>query len=619
MPTVVRQIAADAVVKCFNPSWLQVDDASGRLFPTSRPGWRMAKTDQRNVRSVLIIEPVLRFRSGLEATLQQQGYRVICSDGETLGNLETESPDVVLLSCDASMKGLDGFGICALIVRNQLAPAVVMSSPKPTKQIVLTSARMGARGFVVMPPGIYTLREQLERAYSGTTEAKADSQFPVIDFGERHLTDTQKVDVIMKSASSIRALPHAVTTVLRTTSMDNTGAKDITKAAESDPTVAAMILKRANSSYYGGSRSIGDLQSAVVRLGFKECRQLVVGISVVNLFSKGDQSFGFNRIWYWLHSMGCALVAKRIAERSRVPGAEDAFTVGLLHDIGKVVLDDFLNAPFQKIVRLAHTENCSLYDAEQKVLQRDHAQVGSAVMHRWQFPLPICQAVESHHDYATLLESERLELPLIIHVANQITKALLVGAGGDFIVQEIPIQLWQRCGFGESIDDTFLDEFYEELRDFCAFLQIREKDIEQALDRRSGSGTAVIVAPDDVSTAVLRLFLVNQGFVVELLSDPSLLSDREEPPELCLLRPADAQGARPLVEQVEGQPQTIPTVCIVPQKVAKEEWMEGRDWLRVFTMPVECFNLACGIRELLPDHGAPTFGREASDAVASAE
>ena len=94
----------------------------------------------------------------------------------------------------------------------------------------------------------------------------------------------------------------------------------------------------------------------------------MIGLSVVKIFPKEDKNFGFNRIGYWLHSIACGVLAKQICVQAGIQESEDAFTIGLLHDIGKIILDDSLAEEYQPVIRKACTENMTLYDAEIAVL-----------------------------------------------------------------------------------------------------------------------------------------------------------------------------------------------------------------------------------------------------------
>lgn len=550
--------------------------------------------------SVLLIEPVLRVRSCMEASLIQGGYRVVSSAdaGSAMRLLGRERPDVVILSCAANAKGLEGFTLCAIMVQHQLAPVVMMTSPKPTKEQVLRAVRAGAKEFMISPTMGHALYAKIERAFSQTQVSEIRSRFPIIHFGDRELTTAQKVDIIAREASSLRALPHAVTRILQTMGTDASGASDVTRAALSDPTIAAMILKRANSSYYGGGKAITELRTAVVRLGLKECRDLVVGLSVFNLFSADDSSFGFNRIWYWLHSVACGVITQRIAQQCPMANKEDAFTVGLLHDIGKIILDDFLNPQYREVVRLASTKGLALYDAEQRLLERTHVFVGRRVAEQWKFSENVCNALGSHHDIS-LIMAERPTLSGALYLANQMAKALLVGQGGDYLVLDIPAATWRMYGFGENIGPAFLDEIYRELRDVCGFLQIQDHQIDGALERRTATGRAVIIDERQEGSWLLSLFLVNQGFEVQRTSS---LQEAEglEDWDVLLYSAQNADQVRSTVQRCEETGRRGPLVCLAHADESLTDFAASRAWLRVVPLPLDCFVLFCAIRELLP-------------------
>lgn len=562
----------------------------------------MAPDSQTHVEAVLISEPHARIRSGLEVSLTQHGYQVATDDGsDPLEAIEAQVPDVAVLSCDLLP---DGFRICEQVVEDGIAAAIIMSSHEPTKEMVIKAARAGAKGFVVTPTSGPKLRQKVESVYSQTPQASSRAKFPIIRFGARNLSDAQKVDIIMRDVSEIRVMPQAVAKILQVTNQGDVGAHDIAAAAGSDPTIAAMVLKRANSAYYGGNGQISDLRAAVVRLGSRECRDQVVGMATSDLFPKIEKSFGFNRVWHWVHSLSCGLLAEHLSRRPGFVNWQDAFAAGLLHDIGKLILDDFLTSAYGRVVRTAHTTGITMLAAEKKVLERDHALVGSQVLERWRFPEAICQAIADHHDSQHAVPTNHANLAGAIFLADQMAKAMLVGSGGDFIVHDIPQAVWDRYGCRIVNFEALCGQLEEQLREYCSFLRINDKEAEDALDHNRDSGTAVLFDHDKDNTFLLTLFLVNQGFEVKTVSEPDAFSTLKDAPQLVVFRPADFGEANTVLKRIESfKDGPCPTVCVLEDsgRGYEEEFRAGREWLRVLTKPLDCFELLCKARELLPD------------------
>ena len=564
---------------------------------------QMAHTPKAKIDSVLIVEPLVRIRTALEVTLQQGGYRTIVSDcTDVLAMIDDEVPDVVLLSCHWERDLANGFDLCKHIVADGIAAAVVLTSSEPTKELVIRAVRAGAKNFVVTPANGPALCPKLEQAFGQTPLAESRAKFPIVHFGTRQLSNGQKVDIIMRDAATIRALPQAVASVLHVVSQDDTGAQDIARAAGSDPTIAAMILKRANSAYYGVGEPIADIQSAVVRMGFRECRDQVIGLATANLFPRNDKSFGFNRIWYWIHSLACGLLAAQIARRASFNDRENAFTAGLLHDLGKIVLDDFLIGPYGQVVRKAHTDAITMGEAEQKLLERDHAQVGGVITANWRFLDCVSKAIADHHKYDKLIADDSPSLAGAVFLADQMAKALLVGSAGDFIVPNIPTSTWARYNCDNVSFHALIDMLYEQVREFCKMLAISEEQFDVALDRECDSGAAVLYDPQDKNRLLLTMFLVNQGFDVTVPERVADLGSIEEAPQLCVVWPTDSGEALTVCDMIESHPKgPWPTLCIAEHGGLAGQIGNGRDWLRIVRAPLDCFTLLIKARELLPD------------------
>lgn len=549
---------------------------------------------------VLLLEPNVRLRAALEVSLLRMGYEVLIAADETtaltLGR--SESPDLALISCESSAPGEDSFEVCRILIREQAVDATVMATRRPTRELVLRAVRAGAFGFLANPVSAEALSQKLDKAYQRARTPQGEGHgFQGIDFGDGPLTPGQKVDVITRQAATVRAMPHAVVKILQAAETDASGAQDLAKAIAFDPSIAAVLLKRARASSYAGSTPATQLDQAVIRLGFRACKELVLGLSVVKLMPRDGRSFGLNRLWYWLHSLACGVLAKLICKQTDVEHGGQAFVAGLLHDIGKVFLDDFLTEEYQHVVRKANVECTSLYDAEVEALERNHAGVGAAITEQWGLPPEMVEAISGHHDHQRFIDAEphSPSLPGVIHLANQMAKALLVGSGGDYLVRPIPSALWKAYGFDESIDPKFVARFYSELEDACGFLGLDPGGVGPGGTSGSGPGVAAVVDPDGRHSFLLSLMLAGKGYSVETFSNISAISGSGQDPSVCLYCLSDGseelQGLTELQRSGDGD---FPTVYIFPEDTPIAE-RRGR---RMMTVPIDCFELASVITDL---------------------
>lgn len=254
--------------------------------------------------SILLVEPHLRIRAAMELHLKQCGYEAVSvANGTAALALAKQEPlDLALMECELPDRRHTSFEICQVLVQEELAKAVLMMNSKPTRQMVLQAFRAGAADFVVKPIPYELLSKKLEKALPGFKEA-----IKPIDFGTKPLSLGEKVDIIVKEVATIRALPHAVAKIIQVASTQESGAEEMVRAAESDPTIAAMMLKQAASAFYSRGEPVTQFKQAVVRLGFKACKELVIGLIRLQDLSEGGQELRVqqNRVLASLHRLRC--------------------------------------------------------------------------------------------------------------------------------------------------------------------------------------------------------------------------------------------------------------------------------------------------------------------------
>jgi len=169
------------------------------------------------------------------------------------------------------------------------------------------------------------------------------------------------------------------------------------KVIETDPGLTANILRLANSAYFGARGTIGSVAFAISRLGFKRVHQMALAVCVAPIARTAVGGYGLDPDALWEHSLATGMAAEQLA--ADVPDVDpaDAFTAGLLHDVGKLVLGMFVADEYEEIRRLVRDEGCSFDEAERGVLGTDHAGVGAMLLRRWELPTAIVDAVRWHH------------------------------------------------------------------------------------------------------------------------------------------------------------------------------------------------------------------------------
>jgi len=239
-----------------------------------------------------------------------------------------------------------------------------------------------------------------------------------------------------KLLSQITDIPTLPTSVLRVMQMIEDpfcSASDLAKVVQSDPAMAVKILKLANSSYYGFRQNISNVPQAVTLLGFATLKNTLLAAAVFDMFRVS--STGFDLPALWKHSIATATGAKLLAKRVRYPQTEKAFTAGLLHDVGKIIIARFLPQALTEVVELVQMEHLTICDAEQRVLGLSHPALGAWVLGRWGLPAPLIEAVEFHH--CPTRSQGTFDLAGIVYLANILAHRAGIGSGGDALMREI--------------------------------------------------------------------------------------------------------------------------------------------------------------------------------------
>jgi putative nucleotidyltransferase with HDIG domain len=207
---------------------------------------------------------------------------------------------------------------------------------------------------------------------------------------------------------------------------------DIHKIADHirfDPGITANILKLANSAQFGVSRSIRSLQEAIVRLGLKQLFQLVVAYGISNRLAKAMPGYELRREELLAHSLWTALAAEEFCKVLDLETPDMMFTAGLLHDLGKLPLDEFVTQAKTELRKSMEQDKISFDASEEKILGMDHAEAGAKILDLWNFPAPLVAAARWHHHPEKA--NGFTALVGIIHVAEFLAYEEGVGAGID--------------------------------------------------------------------------------------------------------------------------------------------------------------------------------------------
>lgn len=249
-------------------------------------------------------------------------------------------------------------------------------------------------------------------------------------------------EAILDTVKALPAVPPTMGRILSTTRDPNAGAEDLAEVVSLDPAVAAAVLRVANSPFYGQIGKISDLARAIVTIGFAEVANLVLSIGVFDMIQKGRRA-GLDPMLFWEHSLACGILAQQFARDNGQVSPTDAFMGGLLHDIGKLVLDCHDGPRYAEVLRTVHATGRFVRDAERDAYGVNHAAVGEALVRRWNLPESVRFAVAYHHvpTTAEAIDLQWAMLVRIVHLADLFVRAMRLGSGGDLLVEDFSPRL----------------------------------------------------------------------------------------------------------------------------------------------------------------------------------
>lgn len=249
------------------------------------------------------------------------------------------------------------------------------------------------------------------------------------------------------------SLPAVVMELLSCMEQEDVDVSVLAKKVSHDQALTAKTLRLANSSASGLQVKVTTIQQAMTFLGFQTTRNLITAAALTGCFPRGLCQ-GFNDRAFWQHSIATAVCARVLARRVRF-NQDYAFTAGLLHDIGRLVLVTRFPEHYQAVLAEQARLDCELVDAERAVLGLDHVAAGVALAEHWNFSDTMRHAIEWHHAPETPGAGF---LATIVHVASAAVHALDLAGEAEDMVPRVSDVAWMALGLSE---EAWLHTFHE--------------------------------------------------------------------------------------------------------------------------------------------------------------
>jgi len=259
----------------------------------------------------------------------------------------------------------------------------------------------------------------------------------------------KNINEILEKADGLRHNFYAAVKVAKMLDDFDCSINEISKTISSDQALTTTILKYCNSAQYGFVRKIATVKDAISVMGFKTLKSIVFTIVSKSSFSKKMEGYGLAEGELWRNSVSCAVYCRHLAEMVDYEDPDQAFTAGLLRDIGKLVLHDYVREDFEKIVKLTGEEEISFSEAEEKVLDYNHSQIGALMADKWSLPQILTDTIKHHHTPAAAEEEDCKDIDLIriVHLCDYLTAILGYGIGEDGMMQNVDASSVEKLGF----------------------------------------------------------------------------------------------------------------------------------------------------------------------------
>ncbi|HYE02711.1 MAG TPA: HDOD domain-containing protein, partial [Phycisphaerales bacterium] len=439
--------------------------------------------------TVLVVEESALVRELLQRSLAAEGYTVFAATGgsSALCRVRTHAVDLVLLDLDlVASDGLTFLRHLRALPRGSGLPVVVYTGVR-TRTLVLEAARLRVAAYLLKDEfSMESLRGAIERALagphaveggeggspheeepptggataarptlgataaparfsrvtpSGSARAPAEPVSPA-DQAERVRSLEQlipRAEVVERLAGcgQLKAFSPVVAHLLRLTASSECTIDGVVKAVAQDHAVALAILRSANSVVYTRGAPVDSVRTAVLRIGLQRIRQAVMNLAVIESVGATASQQGLDLPSFWEHGISCGLIAAELAHEVGGVEPDTAFTAGLLHDVGRLLMLEALGPVYERVAQEARRLELPLEIAETRLLGQNHADAMETILETWGLSRQLVNPIVLHHMAApslrTIAKSQVADVA-VLALANRLAHAMVLGSSGNDVV-----------------------------------------------------------------------------------------------------------------------------------------------------------------------------------------
>ena len=241
---------------------------------------------------------------------------------------------------------------------------------------------------------------------------------------------------------------------------DNTTTiRNISEIISTDIALSFKLLKIVNSSIYGLSTKVKTVEKAIFHLGFRELKNIILTSTVIDVFSDLKSSSSLDLVAFWKHSIAVGVISRALASLHGKKNLDEYLLAGISHDIGKLVLYKILGNQYEAAFILAKRNSIDLADAESKVFDINHLEIGYKIARNWNLDDNITNSIRYHRN--GLIDSKLSHIVSTIHIANILTKGFEWGKSGNDIIDKPNSKIWLKY----SLSDIHINDFYNQVKE----------------------------------------------------------------------------------------------------------------------------------------------------------
>jgi putative nucleotidyltransferase with HDIG domain len=287
------------------------------------------------------------------------------------------------------------------------------------------------------------------------------------------MSEKTSIERIREYVVSMPSLPTTVTKVMEICNDPKTSPVDLNRIISLDPVLMGRVLKLINSAYYSLTQQVTTLVRAIIMLGINTVKNLALSTAVLDKLGDKNSFQALNMEGFWRHSLAAGSTSRLIAKKRGVDSkiVEEYFTAGLLHDIGKIPLNNVFPQQYVETIALADRERMPIHLAEREALGTDHQEIGGIIAENWKLDPGITETIKHHHDYIDY-EGPWKDIIYTIVVADFYANREEIGFSGTRYPEKVGPEVYAYLGLSRETLDDISEAVEKEIEKAKIFLKL---------------------------------------------------------------------------------------------------------------------------------------------------